>query len=249
VSQIGRRAAEMHLALATPSDLADFAPEPIQPADVQRWIEAVAARAERIFDALKQQRDKINEADHPLVDQTLACRSTLQDRLTALLPAETSGLSIRQHGDFNLGRLLIVKDDIFITGFEGDLHRPLDERRCKAPAARDVASLIRSIDYSATAALERALRLAPDEHGRLAAALIEWVDRSTAVFLAAYREIMTNTPLWPADPKAAGQILEFFLLEKIFTELEYDLAQRPEWIRVPLTGVLRLLSQRTNEAS
>ncbi|MGB9114218.1 maltose alpha-D-glucosyltransferase [Bradyrhizobium sp.] len=249
VSQIGRRAAEMHLALATASQLTDFAPEPIQPADVQRWIEDVAVRAERIFDALTQLSDKISEADRPLVDRTLAQRTTLHDRLTALLPPETFGLNIRQHGDFNLSRMLIVKDDIFITGFEGDLRRTLEERRRKAPAARDVASLIRSIDYSATAALERALKLAPDEHGRLGMALMEWVDRATAAFLAAYREIMTNSPLWPTDPKAAGQILDFFLLEKILAELEYDLVQRPEWVRVPLTGVLRLLSRCTNEAS
>jgi maltose alpha-D-glucosyltransferase/alpha-amylase len=249
MSQMGKRAAEMHLALASSSALEDFAPQPIRPADVQRWIEEAAARVERLFDTLKQQRDKINEADRPLVDQTLAQRAALLDRLKALLPLDTSGLNIRHHGDFNLGRMLIVKDDIFITGFEGDPRRPLDERRRRAPAARDVAGLIRSIDYSVTAALGRALNLAPDEHGRLAAALTEWVDRSTTAFLAAYREVTTNSPLWPADPQAAGQMLEFFMLEQTLNELEYELAQRPEWLRVPLTGVLRILSHRQNEAA
>ncbi len=88
--------------------------------------------------------------------------------------------------------MLIVKDDIFIIDFEGEPRRPHNERRRKAPAARDVAGLIRSIDYSATAALERALKIAPDEQGRLAAALSEWRDRATAAFLAAYREATTN---------------------------------------------------------
>ena len=49
--------------------------------------------------------------------------------------------------------MLIVKDDIFIIDFEGEPRRTIAERRRKAPAARDVAGLIRSIDYSATAAL------------------------------------------------------------------------------------------------
>ena len=173
----------------------------------------------------------------------------MHDRLKTLLSPDTDGLNIRHHGDFNLGRMLIAKDDIFITGFEGDPRRPLDERRRKAPAARDVAGLIRSIDYSVTAALGRALNLAPDEHGRLGAALMEWVDRSTAAFLAAYREVTTNSPLWPTDPLAAGQMLDFFLLEQMLNELEYELAQRPEWLRVPLAGVLRFLSHHTNEAS
>ena len=87
------------------------------------------------------------------------------------MPPDIDGLNIRHHGDFHLGQMLIVKDDIFIIDFEGEPRRPLDERRRKAPAARDVAGLIRSIDYSATAALERALKVAPDEQGKLGAAL------------------------------------------------------------------------------
>jgi maltose alpha-D-glucosyltransferase/alpha-amylase len=249
MSQAGRRVAEMHLALAASREFSDFAPEATRPADVQQWIEDAIERAERIFDALKQRRDTIREADRVLVDQMLAQRKGLHSRLSTLLPPDIDGLNIRHHGDFNLGRLLIVKDDIFIIGFEGESHRPLDDRRRKAPAARDVAGLIRSIGYSATAALDRALKMAPDEHGKLGAALGEWRDRSAAAFLAAYREIMTNARLWPADPVAAEQMLNFFLLEKAFDEVEYELAHRPEWLRIPLTGVLRILSRHTNEAS
>jgi len=249
MAQAGRRVAEMHLALAGTRELADFAPEPTRPADVQQWIEDTASLAGRVFDALEQQRGAIREADRPLADQALAQRGTLYDRLKALLPPDIDGLNIRHHGNFDLSRMLIVKDDIFIIGFEGESRRPLDERRRKAPAARDVAGLIRSIDYSATDALERALKLAPDEHGRLGTALAEWRDRAAAAFLAAYREIMTNTRLWPADPQAADRMLNFFLLEKTLTEVEYELSHRPEWLRVPLNGMLRLLSPRHHEAS
>jgi maltose alpha-D-glucosyltransferase / alpha-amylase len=250
MSQTGRRVAELHLALASSRECADFAPETTGPGDVQQWIEDSVAHAERVFDALKQRRDTIREADRPLVDQVLAQREGLRDRLNALLPPDIGGRNIRHHGDFQLGRLLIVKDDIFITGFGRAPRQPLEQRRRKAPAARDVASLIRSIDYSATAALERALKVTPDESGRLGAALAEWRDRSAAAFLAAYREMemMTNQRLWPADPRASDRMLNFFLLEKAFYEIEYELAHRPDWLRVPLSGLLRILSQHTNEA-
>jgi maltose alpha-D-glucosyltransferase/alpha-amylase len=249
MSQTGKRVAEMHLALAGSTEFADFTPEPTRPGDVQRWIDDVLARADRVFDALKQRRDTIKEADRPLIDQLLAQRETLRDRLSALLPSDIDGLNIRHHGDFHLGQMLIVKDDIFIIDFEGEPRRALDERRRKAPAARDVAGLIRSIDYSATAALERALRVTPDEQGKLAIALAEWRDRSAAAFLGAYHEVMTNARLWPADPRAAERLLNFFLLEKAFYEIEYELAYRPDWLRVPLTGMLRILSQQAGEAS
>jgi len=249
MSQTGKRVAEMHLALAGSNDFADFKPEPTRPKDVKIWIEDAVARAERVFDMLKQRRETFKEADRLLVDQALARRATLRDRLSALLPDDIEGLKIRHHGDFHLGQMLIVKDDIFIIDFEGEPRRPLAERRRKAPAARDVAGLIRSIDYSATAALERALKVAPDELGKLGAALSEWRDRSAAAFLAAYREVMTHRQLWPADPHAALQMLNFFLLEKVFYEIEYELAHRPDWLRVPLTGMLRILSQHMNEIS
>jgi maltose alpha-D-glucosyltransferase / alpha-amylase len=249
MSQTGRRVAEMHLALSSSSELPDFAPEPTRPEHVHSWIEGAVARAERVLAALKQRRDSFKEADRPLIDQALACRAGLRARLEALLPPDIDGLNIRHHGDFHLGQMLIVKDDIFIIDFEGEPRRDLIERRRKVPAARDVAGLIRSIDYSATAALERALKVAPDEHGRLGAALSEWRDRSVAAFLSAYGDTMTSSRLWPADPRAAERMLNFFLLEKAFYEIEYELAHRPEWLRVPLTGVLRILSQHNNEAS
>ena len=179
LSQAGRRVAELHLALASNSELAEFAPEPIRAEDVQRWTDDILIRAERIFDALRQRRDRLKEADRPLVDQLLALQPTLPERLKTLLPRGIDGLNIRHHGDFHLGQMLIVKDDIFIIDFEGEPRRPIAERRRKAPAARDVAGLIRSIDYSATSALERALKVAHDEHGRLGAALDAWRDRAT----------------------------------------------------------------------
>jgi len=249
MSQTGRRVAEMHAALASNSALPDFAPEPTRPEDVQRWIDDVTARAERVFDTLEHRRDTVKEADRPLVDQLLARQTTLPDCLKGLLPREIDGLNIRHHGDFHLGQMLIVKDDIFIIDFEGEPRRTIAERRRKAPAARDVAGLIRSIDYSATAALERALKVAPDEHGKLGAALAEWRDRATAALLAAYRETMASHQLWPADPQGAERLLNFFLLEKAFYEIDYELAHRPDWLRVPLTGLLRILPQQPNEAA
>jgi maltose alpha-D-glucosyltransferase/alpha-amylase len=249
MSQTGRRVAEMHVALAASTELAGFAPEPTRPEDVQRWIGEITARADRVFDALKQRRDSNREFDRPLLDQALAQRDILHDRLSALLPLGIDSLNIRHHGDFNLGRILIVKDDIFIVGFGGGSRHPLAERRRRTPAARDAAGLISSIDGSAAAALERALKIAPDEQGKLASALAQWRDRATDAFLAGYREAMTNHGLWPADPRAATGMLNFFLLENALHEIEYELPHRPDWLRAPLMRMLRILSLPADEAS
>src|ERR1700744_1384902 len=248
MSQTGKRVAEMHLALASSDDIAEFKPEPTRPEDVERWIDEVMTRAARAFDALKQRRDAFREPDRQLIDQLQGLRPSLRDRLGGLVPIGLANLNIRHHGDFHLGQMLIVKDDIFIIDFEGEPRRPHNERRRQAPAARDVAGLVRSIDYSATAAYERALKISPDDQGRLATALADWRDSATEAFLSAYRETMTHPRLWPADRRAAERMLNFFLIDKAFYEIEYELAHRPDWLRGQLTGMVRILSE-PNEAS
>src|SRR5262249_62055104 len=137
--------------------------------------------------------------DRATAVQLLEGTRGLEGALEAFLPVELDAHMIRTHGDFHLGQALIAKDDVFIIDFEGEPNRTIAERRQKAPAARDVAGLVRSIDYSTTAAYERALRTAPDETGRLAAALGVWRDRSSATFVEAYREAMSDARLWPPD--------------------------------------------------
>ncbi|MEH2482900.1 maltose alpha-D-glucosyltransferase/alpha-amylase [Nitrobacteraceae bacterium AZCC 2146] len=249
MAQTGRRVAEMQMALASRDNIADFKPEPTAPEDIKVWVNEVAVRAELAFEGLEHRRGAAKESDRALIDELLALRVGLRDRLVALLPDNIDGLKIRHHGDFHLGQMLIVKDDIFIIDFEGEPRRPIAERRRKAPAARDVAGLVRSIDYSVTAALERALKVAPDENGKLATALDGWRERATAAFVGAYRDTMTDARLWPANSGAAEGMLNFFLLEKAFYEIEYELAYRPDWLRIPLAGALRILNQHSEEVA
>jgi maltose alpha-D-glucosyltransferase/alpha-amylase len=200
------------------------------------------------LERLVDRRDGLQEVERPLIDQLAAERASLSGRLNALLPSEIGGLNIRHHGDFRLGQILIVKDDIFIIDFDGDPRLPQVDRRRKLPAARDVAGLIRSIDLSVTAALHRALTGASDEQGRLAAALGEWRERATETFLTAYREAMSDRRLWPEDRQSAAALLRFFLLDQAFNQVEYELSHRPEGLHAPLSGLLRILTSTESEA-
>jgi maltose alpha-D-glucosyltransferase/alpha-amylase len=243
MDQVGRRVAELQLALASRNDIAAFAPEPIAADDVRNWTQGILQRAERALGDLARRRSDLAANNRQLVDALLSYRDSLPLRLRELLPETVDAMKIRHHGDFHLGQMLIVKDDISIIDFEGEPRRSLEDRRRKAPAARDVAGLIRSIDYSATAALERALKSAPDEHGKLAHALEDWREHSVAAFMLAYRSSLSDTRLWPQSIEAADRLLDFFLLEKAFYEIEYELAHRPDWLRVPLAGTWRILSR------
>ena len=146
------------------------------------------------------------------------------------------------HGDFHLGQVLVVKDDAFILDLEGEPGRSLAERRQKVPAARDVAGMVRSIDYSTTAALANAINLTADERAILKPKLAIWRDKAAEEFLTACRQT-ADAALWPADATEARNLLDFFLIEKAFYEMEYELMNRPAWLHVPLEGTLRILAQ------
>jgi maltose alpha-D-glucosyltransferase/alpha-amylase len=243
---VGQRLAQMQVALASRDDIAEFRPEPIAARDVSSWIGDVTKRVARLRERLHAERARLDETDREMAGELLAGTRALDGVLQDFLPARLDAHKIRTHGDFHLGQVLIVKDDVFII--QGEPNRTVAERRQKAPAARDVAGLVRSIDYSAMAAYERALRTAPDESGRLARALGVWRDRSSATFVEAYREAMTDARLWPQAAGESARLLDFFLIEKALCEIEHELCHRPQWVRVALAGVLRALPKQEEVA-
>jgi maltose alpha-D-glucosyltransferase / alpha-amylase len=243
--QIGRRTAEMHAAFASRADISDFAPERASAAHIEAWTQGLFTRAEALFEDLSRRLSNLDDRTRPIVESILTGRAEVLRHISRLLTADMEITNIRHHGDFHLGQMVFAKDDVFIIDFEGEPQRSLAERREKAPAARDVAGLLRSIDYSATAAFERALQASPDEHGKLFHALEGWREAALEVFLTSYREALATTQLWPSDTGQADHLLQFFLLQKAVYEVNYELANRPTWLRVPLVGLQRILSSLT----
>ena len=242
--QIGRRTAELHLALTKHSDIAAFAPEPISAADTVRWTEAHMARAPSTFALLECSLKNLPEPARPLAEHLLAQRDAVSKHIEAARDATYQGMKIRHHGDFHLGQVLIAKDDAYILDFEGETRRTLEERRGKEPPARDVAGFLRSIDYAVSAALSRAPNLTPEERTSLTERTLAWGDKLATSYWESYRETLGASPLWPADEAETRALLDRFMFEKALYEVEYEVSDRPDWAHIPIEAVLRMLSQR-----
>jgi maltose alpha-D-glucosyltransferase / alpha-amylase len=120
----------------------------------------------------------------------------------------------------------------------------LAERRAKEPPARDIAGLLRSIDYAVSAALAREPNLMPEERATLTQRTREWGGTLAAGYWDSYRETLGQSALWPSDDAQAQRLLDLFLLEKALYEIEYELTNRPSWAEIPIEATLRIFQQR-----
>jgi maltose alpha-D-glucosyltransferase/alpha-amylase len=239
VRRLGCRVAEMHRALASRTDLADFKPEPIDDDDIMFWVGDIMQRARRVFEKLKASPP--NASDRALAERLTRFEPHLSDYATSLIRPSIGRCKIRHHGDLHLGQVLVAGDDAVIIDFEGEPSRPMAERRRKAPAARDIAGLLRSLDYAAMSFGQHSD--ADDLAPATSQSLLSWREQASEAFLGAYQEAMGASLLWPDRADEANAMLNFFLLEKALYEVEYELSYRPTWLSVPLQGAVRILEE------
>jgi len=243
--QIGKRTAEMHLAFACSDEDPAFRPEPIAADDVAHWTHNLAVRTQNAFGLLERLRHDLTPHAAQLAQRLLDNREAVLSYIESGRRAAYGGLKIRHHGDFHLGQVLIAKDDAYILDFEGEPRRSLEERRSKAPPARDVAGFLRSIDYAASAAIDRSPDLTAEERTNLDHRIRDWARDMREAYWESYRETLNgDSLLWPADEAETHALLDLFLLEKALYEIEYELTNRPSWSHIPLEGTLRILEQR-----
>jgi maltokinase len=156
----------------------------------------------------------------------------VREQLRLLTHAGSPGKAIRTHGDYHLGQTLWAEDDWVILDFEGEPARSLTERRRKRSPLRDVAGMLRSFAYAATAAQMLRGTEVPDG----------WEEQARDQFLAGYFEMVDPT-LLPSGQVAIERLLSVFELEKAVYELRYELDNRPDWVGIPVAGIQRLIEQ------
>ena len=241
---VGTRLGELHAVLAQPSDDPAFAPEPAGDQARQQWIASITDQFDRAM--ASAQRAELDDAE--LIadrDALLGMGDTLRQRIGDLAQSANGALLTRAHGDFHLGQILVVQGDAWLIDFEGEPARPLQERRMKVSALRDVAGFLRSLDYAAAVAWrgeEGSPPLADDDAYR--AYLDAFAQRASKVFLEAYTQVLAQAPTRWITADALPALLELFLLEKTAYEINYESANRPTWLQVPLRGLLQLARSR-----
>ena len=227
---LGRRTAELHLALSSDATVPAFAPESLTAADVARVVADAQSELRRVSASL----------DHDVAARAERTLVGLRDGAAAQ-HVELPGARIRVHGDFHLGQVLWSEGDFYLLDFEGEPAKSIAERRRKESPMKDVAGMLRSFSYAAYAALFAHTAGRTEEFERLEPWARVWLTWVGAGFLRGYLTAAGTAPFVPADPVQRASLLDLFLIDKALYELNYELNNRPEWIRIPLRGLTELL--------
>ncbi len=221
--RLGEVTGRMHSLLGSDPSDPNFSPEETSAEALGLLTATVDEEIERIFLELPD--------DEPELDPIRGRGEEVRDRLRMLTNLGGVGRVIRHHGDFHLGQTLWAEGDWVILDFEGEPARSLPERRRKRSALRDIAGMLRSFAYAASAAsLLRGVEPPPG-----------WEERARERFLDGYQSTIDAT-LVPTG-SSMEKLLTVFELEKAVYELRYELNNRPAWVKIPVAGIARMLEE------
>jgi maltose alpha-D-glucosyltransferase/alpha-amylase len=243
VRLLGQRTAELHLALA--SDLEDkkFAPEPFGAFYQRSLLQSMRNLAVENLWQLRKQFKTLPQHIQPLAHRVVELRPVIIDRFRQLFEHRLDAKRIRIHGNFQLGQVLWTGKDYVFLGFEGDVAIPISERTIKQSPLRDVASMVRAFHYAAWAGLNQHV-----ERGNVQLPLVErwaefWSEAISAVFLQAYFARLGKFNLLPDGETELNAMLQAYLLNQMFGEIDLELRTQPDKLNVPLEDILHLLGE------
>ena len=245
---LGQRTAELHTVLASESENKELVPEPFTAHYQRSLYRSMRNHAQQNLQLLRRRLQDLPESASQTAQKVLASEDQILKRLRRVCEQPISTLRIRCHGDFHLGQVLSTGKDFVIIDFEGEPARSLAERRLKRSPLRDVAGMLRSFHYAAHAGLLRQI-----QRGSVSSAKLDtfqgwarfWQLWVSVGFLKAYLTAADNAPFLPKSALELKALLNAFLVEKALYELGYELNHRPDWVNIPLQGILQLLEPET----
>jgi maltose alpha-D-glucosyltransferase/alpha-amylase len=241
---LGRRTAELHLALASVDDDPAFAPEPSSSLYQRSLYQSMRNLTGQVFKSLREHLSELAEPVRGEAQQVLGLRARVLALFHALIERKLTAQRMRHHGNYSLETVLYTGNDFFVIDFAGEPERPISERRAKRCPLRDVAGMLRSFHYAAFSALYSlgpGGEVRPSDRATQERWALFWQLWASSAFLKSYLEGAAPGSFLPTDRDELRVLLEADLMEKAVYELGYELVHRPEWVRIPLYGIRQIL--------
>jgi len=238
---LGRRTAELHLALAEASE-EGLGTEPYTALDQRSNYQSKRNLTGKVLRQLRLRGLRLSGKLAELAQTLVSREAALYKRFEPLLQRRLTVRRSRIHGQYHLGKLLYTGKDFMVLDFEGDSSRLLAERRRKRSALRDVAAMVRSFEYAAQTALRDAAivreadRAAAEPWARL------WMAWTPAAFLGAWLLATEGHSIVPRDRAETEMLLDTLNLELALEDVRVELDRRPDWAMIALRSLVESLA-------
>ena len=241
---LGQRTGELHAALAHAADTPNFAPEPFTDFYRHGLYQSMLGEADQTFRLLRRQLKSLPQAVQSDAQRVLEHEREVRQRFRTIRDRRITAMRTRIHGDYHLGQVLYTGKDFIIIDFEGEPARPISVRRLKQSPLRDVAGMLRSFHYAVSSAmLEQTADIRPEDFPASEPWIRLWYVWVSVAFLKAYFTVTDQGTFLPKAREELQVLLDAYLLEKALYELRYELNSRPDWVKIPLQGILYLLER------
>jgi maltose alpha-D-glucosyltransferase/alpha-amylase len=241
VSLLGTRTAEMHLALASDNESPDFKPEPFSLHYQRSLYSSFQSLVRKAFQNLSRNIKKLSPEVQAEAEEVLAMKDNILKRLQQIYRKKTDVVKTRIHGDYHLGQTLFTGKDFVILDFEGEPSRSYSERRLKRSPLRDVAGMVRSFHYAAYGSLFLNNQLTREDAEKLVPFVEQWYHYMRGFFVQAYFDKVQGSPFIPQLEEDLDTLMQAYVLEKSIYELNYELNNRPDWVIIPIRGIMSLM--------
>jgi maltose alpha-D-glucosyltransferase/alpha-amylase len=243
VRAIGVRTGQMHLALASGTGLKDFVPEDFSLHYQRSLFSSMQSLVRETFTVKKENMERLSENERRDLNEVLKNRELVLNAFKRIYAKKLDVIKIRIHGNYHLGQLILTGKDIVINDFGGDPYKSFSDRRLKRSPLRDVAAMLRSIRYVANEGFMRTNLVSKEEVRDLLPFADLWSYHMRGFFLRAYLETVRDSAFIPKDKEDLQMMLETYMLERVLQDLNYELNNRPDWVRVPLRVLKGLLDR------
>jgi maltose alpha-D-glucosyltransferase/alpha-amylase len=243
IELLGKRTAEMHLALAGVKNNKDFQEEPFSLLYQKSLYQSFRTLVKRTTSQMKASRKKLDDDQQQLIDDIISNENLLLNTIKQTLEKKKIHTSrIRVHGDYHLGQVLFTGKDFIIIDFEGEPTRSLTARSLRYCPFKDVAGMLRSFHYAIyMGALEYNEKM-PESTEYLQPWLEAWYRKVRDVFMEGYLNAAGNASFIPEERKQLDELLSVYVIEKAIYEADYELNNRPDWLHIPLNGLNKILN-------
>ena len=234
---LGERTAQLHLALAHSSMDKDFVPEEFSLHYQRSLFSSIQSLVRETFESKHKNLNDLPESVRQSVNLVLSHKTHLLDILKQIYSKKLDVLKIRIHGNYNLAQVLFTGKDMAINDFGGDPSKSFSERRLKRSPLRDVASMIRSFQYIAHEGFLTNNQIPKEDLESLMPYAALWAHYMNMFFVKAYLDAVEGSAFVPKDKKEFQIMLQTYLFDKSFADLNYELNNRPEYVQVPLNNI------------